>query len=60
MKKLLIIILCSIGIIGCKKKEIEINSTPREVINFKLVNNNGVDLINGPLNPVLTEDLILE
>ncbi|WP_316786039.1 hypothetical protein [Pedobacter frigiditerrae] len=60
MKKLLIIILCSIGIISCKKKEVEINSTPREVINFKLVNNNGVDLINGPLNPVLTEDLILE
>lgn len=60
MKKFILIALTAFSLLGCKKKEVEMNSTSPEVIFLKLVNTNGIDLINGTMNPVLVEDISLE
>jgi hypothetical protein len=60
MKKILILTFAIIGFLGCKKKEVEMKSTSPEIIFLKLVNTNGIDLINGTMNPVLVEDISLE
>lgn len=52
--------LLAVCSLSCKKKVVEMSSTPPEVVFFKLVDNNGVDLINGTSTPILVQDIILE